>query len=426
MTDVESEPLQQRRLAAGEGESAAKVRRLRPRGSNQGGLRQFNERVVLQTLRLHGKLAKADLARFTSLSAQTIALIVARLEKDDLIRYGEPVRGRVGQPAVPISLNPEGAYSIGISIGRRALSTLLIDLTGNVVARHVDQYAYPDPSSLFTLIAMHLDMVRDGLGTRRARKLVGVGVAAPLLLGGWNRLLGAAAEKAEPWNQLDPFAAVQKLTRLPVHFAKDTNAACIAEMVTGRGRELKSFLYLFVDTFIGGGVVLDSHLHGGQHANAGAVGSIPLLRPGQGRDKQSEQLLGLASLWNLERELERHGIDPMSAYDARALDPASRPHTEAWARETAAAICMGIASGVAWLDIDAVVVDGSFDRQLLAMLLREIEAALTHHDWEGVWRPVLLAGTIGADARALGGAILPMHASFGPDRDLFLKASDGT
>jgi predicted NBD/HSP70 family sugar kinase len=411
--------------APGEGAAGGRARRLRPRGSNQVGMRQFNERVVLQTLRLHGSLAKADLARFTHLSAQTIAMIVARLEKDDLIRYGEPVRGRVGQPAVPISLNPEGAYSIGVSIGRRMLSTLLIDLTGGVVYRHVDLYPYPDPSALFTSIAEHLDLVRDRLGARRARKLVGVGVAAPLLLGGWNRLLGVAPERVEPWNQVDLLATVQNLTRLPVHFAKDTNAACIAEMVTGRGRELKSFLYLFVDTFIGGGVVLDSHLHAGQHANAGAIGSVPVVSAGSGRDRTAEQLLGLASLWNLERLFERNGIDPLAAYDVRALDPEALVHTRAWAVETAHAMAMGIASGVAWLDIDAVVIDGSFDRQLLAMLLQELELALARHEWEGLWRPALLAGTIGTDARALGGAILPMHSAFGPDRELFLKPQDG-
>ena len=29
--------------------------------------------------------------------------------------------------------------------------------------------------------------------------------------------------------------------------------------------------------------------------------------------------------------------------------------------------------------------------------------------------------TIGPDARALGGALLPLHANFAPDRELFLK-----
>jgi hypothetical protein len=33
----------------------------------------------------------------------------------------------------------------------------------------------------------------------------------------------------------------------------------------------------------------------------------------------------------------------------------------------------------------------------------------------------LFAGTIGIDAGALGGALLPLHANFAPDRDLFIK-----
>ena len=88
--------------------------RLRPRGSNQMGMRQFNERVVLQALRVHGSLAKADIARLTGLTAQTIGLITARLDEDQLLRREAPVRGRVGQPSVPLGLHPDGAFAIGI------------------------------------------------------------------------------------------------------------------------------------------------------------------------------------------------------------------------------------------------------------------------------------------------------------------------
>ncbi|MES1264741.1 MAG: ROK family transcriptional regulator, partial [Variovorax sp.] len=45
--------------------------------------------------------------------------------------------------------------------------------------------------------------------------------------------------------------------------------------------------------------------------------------------------------------------------------------------------------------------------------------------WEGVECPQLLPGTTGSDARALGGALLPLHANFAPDRDLFLKLDKG-
>ena len=47
--------------------------------------------------------------------------------------------------------------------------------------------------------------------------------------------------------------------------------------------------------------------------------------------------------------------------------------------------------------------------------------ALARYDWQGLWPATLVAGSIGSDARALGGAMLPLHANFAPDRDLFLK-----
>ena len=56
-----------------------------------------------------------------------------------------------------------------------------------------------------------------------------------------------------------------------------------------------------------------------------------------------------------------------------------------------------------------------------AALVAALNTAMDGYSWEGVTRPVLLPGTIGSDARALGGALLPLHANFSPDRELFLK-----
>ena len=53
--------------------------------------------------------------------------------------------------------------------------------------------------------------------------------------------------------------------------------------------------------------------------------------------------------------------------------------------------------------------------------MKPVNFALDQYDWEGVARPALLEGTIGSDARAMGGALLPLYANFAPDRELFLK-----
>jgi predicted NBD/HSP70 family sugar kinase len=391
---------------------------LRPRGSNHVGMRQFNERVVLQAIRLNGSLPKADLARLTGLTAQTIGLITTRLEEDGLILKQAPVRGRIGQPSVPLTLDPDGAFSIGIKIGRRSADWLLVDFAGQVRRRESLDYAFPDAATLLPAIAERLNAMRDHLGDLKDR-LVGIGVAAPFQMGGWHKMLGLSEAQSEAWNQIDLRAQVQAMTDVPVSFAKDTSAASVAELVQGRGRDLKSFLYLFVDTFVGGGLVINSHLHAGLHGNAGAVASLPSCMA-QG-DAPPTQLLHHASLWELEQRLIAKGLDPHGAYDERALELAYAPETQAWLKQAANALAHAVVSGTAFLDIDAVVIDGSFCRPLLAQLIAETGQALQRYNWEGLWPANVIAGNVGPDARALGGALMPLHANFAPDQDLFLK-----
>lgn len=397
--------------------------RLQPRGSSQGGLRQYNERVVLQAIRLHGALPGAEIARLTHLTAQTVSLITKRLEADGLLRRGAPRRGKVGQPSVPLSLNPDGAYAIGIKVGRRNVDVLLVDFTGAVRRRWTLDYRYPDPGALLAEIGARLAEIRAALGPDEAARVQGVGIAAPLSLGGWQTLLEMPPEVAARWPATDLRAEVAALTELPVTLLKDTAAACVAELVAGRGRSVSSFLYVFVDTFIGGGLVLDSHLRAGLHGNAGAIGSLPLglAAPAGAAGGPPAQLLSVASLLGLEQRYAAAGLDIAAVADARALQPPWRPHTEAWLAEAAAAIALAVNGAACLLDLESVILDGSFSRELQAALQAALAAALDGYSWEGVTRPALQAGTIGSDARALGGALLPLHANFSPDRDLFLK-----
>ncbi|HET9644201.1 MAG TPA: ROK family transcriptional regulator, partial [Burkholderiaceae bacterium] len=115
------------------------------------------------------------------------------------------------------------------------------------------------------------------------------------------------------------------------------------------------------------------------------------------------------------------GLDPSAALDDRALQTPWEAHTRAWLAASSPAIALAINNAACLLDLDGVIIDGSFGRSLLLQLLASVRSALDGYDWEGVAKPVLRAGSIGSDARALGGALLPLYANFAPDRDLFLK-----
>ena len=111
------------------------------RGSNHTGMRQFNERTVLRAIRHAGAIPKADLARLTQLSTQTVSIIVNRLLDDGLLVKQDRIRGKMGQPSVPLAIHPDGAYSIGLQVGRRSLEVVVTDFVGHM--RHQWQQTYP-------------------------------------------------------------------------------------------------------------------------------------------------------------------------------------------------------------------------------------------------------------------------------------------
>lgn len=57
-------------------------------GANQVRVRAYNERLVLSLVRLYGALSKADIARRSGLSAQTVSVIMRVLEKEGLLSRG--------------------------------------------------------------------------------------------------------------------------------------------------------------------------------------------------------------------------------------------------------------------------------------------------------------------------------------------------
>ncbi|AXS42212.1 ROK family transcriptional regulator [Breoghania sp. L-A4] len=233
------------------------------RGGDTTGLRAYNERLIMSALRRAGALSKAEIARETGLSGQAASVIVSRLVDDGLAVKLDKVRGQVGQPSTPIAPNSQGAFSLGVKIGRRSIEAILVNLHGDVVDTRGERYAAPFPAhTIATAIAQTSELLSQ-LDAAARRRVVGIGIAMPGELQEWASELDLAPGALDGWRDADVADALAKATGLPTSLHNDATAACAAEMIAGDAITSRSALYIYLGTFIGGGVVLDGKLYRG-------------------------------------------------------------------------------------------------------------------------------------------------------------------
>jgi predicted NBD/HSP70 family sugar kinase len=380
---------------------------LQRRGTNQAGMRAQNERLVLSLVRRHGQLAKSEIARITGLSAQTVSVIMRQLESDRLLRRGEPQRGRVGQPMVPLSLDPGGAFFLGAKVGRRSLDFVLVDFTGGIRHRAEAGYAFPTPAETVRRIRAEVAVSRALLG-EDAGRIAGLGLAMPFELWAWAEAIGAPEAELAAWRRSDIRAELAAALPWPVYLQNDATAACGAELAFGSHTGLLDFIYFYVGAFIGGGVVLNGGLYTGRTGNAAALGSMPVPDGSGG----SSQLIDVASLVLLERRLRAAGLPVAALYDPQADWDAFGRHLDDWLAGAARGIAHAVAAAAAIIDFEAAVIDGAFPTPVQDRLLAAVSRELAGLDLSGIVPPAIRPGSIGPVARALGGASLPLFDRF--------------
>jgi predicted NBD/HSP70 family sugar kinase len=386
------------------------------RGSSQTGVRLYNERLVLSLVRTHSNLPKAEIAKLTGLSPQTVSVIVRQLEAEGLLLKGASLKGKVGQPLQPFSLNPNGAYSIGLKIGRRSCNLICLDLLGNTCARYDEFYGYPTPAVVMRIAREGLRLIEAEIGPEKAARICGIGIASPFELWNWAQESGAPLQAMASWHGVNIAAEVAAISSWPVQFCNDATAACAAEHFLGRGRAFKDFIGFYVGFFVGGGIVLNGNLFPGRTGYAGAIGPMPVPAP-----HGTEQLIRHASLSVLEKMIADAGKDPLTlGLQAENWDNLGTVLDD-WIERTSMSLAHAALSAAAVIDFQAVIIDGSMPANVRRKLVDKTIEHFAKQDSRGIAPLAIIEGVLGKDARALGAACLPIIANYMINREVLFK-----
>ncbi|HET7714234.1 MAG TPA: ROK family transcriptional regulator [Bauldia sp.] len=363
------------------------------RGTNQEFGRPYNRRIVLETIRLHAPITRADIARRVGLTTQTVANIVREIAEQGFIVSGrEAPKGR-GYPAETLAVNPEGGFAVGVHVTPRGLEAGLINLAGEVIGRARRDLPRVDPDTAFREIEA---MVAELSALRPNGRKLGVGMAMPGPFG-VESMSFVGPTTLEGWKGVPVRQALATATGLPAFIEVDLAAAAHGERLYGAGRDFRDFYYLYFGVGLGGSMVHDGAALRGAWGNAGEIGHMPVVPDGDpcpcGNRGCLERYVSLEA-W--ERNAHRLG-------------------EERWVAEAAPLFRTALVTIENLFDPETIVVGGLAPKSLIERLA---EAAAPLPNSIAARRdrrvPRLTLSSVGQDAVLLGAAALAVSGVLSP------------
>ncbi len=403
-------------------------------GTNLGGASAHNRRVVFDALRLNGALSRADIARATQLTPQTVSNIIDQFTLDGLVAADAPLRGARGQPATPYRIVPGGAWSIGVEIDRHHVLGVGVDLTGTPLSRRHCRLPPGGPEKgLGVVLDLIADIRADLKKIAKSQKgrrmtLLGLGVAMPGPFGMNDEEAAPEDPALDPWvmREWHKFPLMEKLseaTGLEARLQNDASAAAIAEKMYGVASGLDNFVYLFLGYGLGAGIVIQGEIYAGMAGNAGEIGQLPAFGDGaeKGAPRSLEQYVSILSLC---RALS---LDPASAdlfERLQALSDKADKRLQRWAAQAGKHLRQAMQIAEALFDPQTIVLGGQVPTALLADIASHMEPFLpsvsARRDRE---RPRLTLGSADLWAVAQGAAMEPIARTFDPQFRAIFKST---
>ncbi len=344
-------------------------------------LRAINDRAALELLLANGPLSRTQIGTLTGLSKPTASQLLTRLEAAGLVVPVGTAAGGPGPNAQLYQVNPASGYVAGVDVTNTEVRIAVADITGATLAEH---QVRTKGWSAATTVARVGEAVAETVGLAGLERnvlrevVIGIGGAMDPSTGTLRY-----ATHLPGWHSPRLIAELEDAIGARVSIENDVNLAAIAEQAHGAAQGCEDFVLLWTAAGVGAAIVIAGRLHRGFHGGAGEVGYMPL--PGAPivhdvRRKNSggfQQLAGAPAVSALAR---RHGLSAPTAASAVTEALETPGAGERFLAEFADRLALGLASIVAVVDPELVILAGAVPRaggERLRALVQDALAELT-------------------------------------------------
>ena len=237
--------------------------------------RDINRRIVLNLIRKHQPVSRADLSRRSGLQRSTVSAIAEQLIDERWITEGALGNVPRGRKPTFLHLNGQRAGIIGVNI--RPLNTT-IALAG-LDMEFLCQESMPTGTSPNRFIAELSRRLGEVIKGHPEMDFEGIGIAVPGRVDLTSQKLVFAPNLG--WTGLDLKTPLESATQLPVELENAANVCALAELWSGsHGEGIRHLVAVTVSEGIGVGMILNGQLLRGATGLAGEFGHVAIRESG--------------------------------------------------------------------------------------------------------------------------------------------------
>jgi glucokinase len=364
---------------------------------------------LLKLLRAHNPCSKADLVRYSGLSAPTVSSGIGRLEELELVQRMGDGKSNGGRPPGMLRFNSTYGYVAAVDIGGTRLRMMLTDLDGTVLSRWSVLLGAKQktPEGVCRLVAEALETLCEQ-SQAPIKKVLHLVAGAP---GITNMTEGVilTAPNLELWEDVPLRALLEEQTGIACTVENDTNLAALGEHWRGVAQGVDNFVFIALGTGIGAGIFVGGQLCHGAHWSAGEIGYFGV----NGRERgpirthktgQLEQIIGGGGIQEEWLRILRESASPeesgLTSLKATQIFDLAR-EGDSRAIELIHSVAQTLANSITDISLllnpDMVVLGGGVGAH--PSLCQETDKLLQRQEFA---RPVLRSSGLGTEAQLYG------------------------
>jgi predicted NBD/HSP70 family sugar kinase len=232
-------------------------------------LKAINRSSILNVVKAHGPIARADIARLTQLSPATVTMQTAELIEAGLIYEKQEGDSRGGRPPILLALTTSAIYVIGVKMTEAHIVIALTDLNANIVAQHTVQLVSTDPITVANQLERGISDLLEGASVPR-KHVIGVGVGTAGIIDSANGVIKMSPHTH--WRDVHFAELVAERLDCPVYLDNNVNTLTLLERLYGLGQSVDNFLVITIGLGIGMGMVCNGRIYRGASGGGGEFG----------------------------------------------------------------------------------------------------------------------------------------------------------